>query len=196
MKRYGLLFASLLLLAGCASTSDVDETRRQIAQLNQQSQQRFSQIETKISNDKLLQMVDDVETLKAEVAKLKGDAEVLNYNLQTTQKRQNDLYTDLDQRLSVLEGHPHSDSSTPPAATTDDSTLASTTTPSSTTAAPSGAAEVTSKATTPPDPVEKSYNQALSLLRTRDFKNAVPALKTFIDANPNAKRALLACDQL
>ena len=47
-------------------------------------------------------MVSQLEAMKAEVAKLRGDVEVLNYNLQTTQKRQNDLYNDLDGRLGHL----------------------------------------------------------------------------------------------
>ena len=100
IRRLPIALLPVLLAAGCASTTDLDVTRAQIVQ----QQQRLSQIETKISNDKLLDMINQVGSLQAEVAKLKGDVEVLNYNLQTTQKRQNDLYNDLDQRLTPLEG--------------------------------------------------------------------------------------------
>ena len=39
------------------------------------------------------------------------------------------------------------------------------------------------------DPVQAGYDQALGLLRQRDFKKAIPALKSFIDANPQAPDA-------
>ena len=95
--------AAVATLAGCASSSDVDDVRRQLAERDTASQQRLAQIESKISNEKLLEMVTQVEQLNAEVARLRGELDVQNYNLQTTQKRQNDLYSDLDLRLGKLE---------------------------------------------------------------------------------------------
>lgn len=156
------------LLAGCASTSDLDATRRQLDEIQRNSQQRFSQIETKISNEKLLEMVNQVEVLKSEVAKLRGDVEVLNYNLQTTQKRQNDLYNDLDQRLAPLEGKK-----------ADGGEAVANTDTAQSAASPQAA---------PVDSTNADYERALGLLRNRDFKKAIPALKTFIDANPSAKQ--------
>ena len=88
---------------GCATTGDLEETRRQLDQVNRQASTRLNEVESKLSNEKLLEMVSQLEAMKAEVAKLRGDVEVLNYNLQTTQKRQNDLYNDLDGRLGHLE---------------------------------------------------------------------------------------------
>ena len=44
----------------------------------------------------------EVETLKAEVAKMRGQAEVQVHQLDTLGKRQNDLYVDLDQRITDL----------------------------------------------------------------------------------------------
>lgn len=167
IRRLPIALLPVLLAAGCASTTDLDVTRAQIVQ----QQQRLSQIETKISNDKLLDMINQVGSLQAEVAKLKGDVEVLNYNLQTTQKRQNDLYNDLDQRLTPLEGKtaatpaPGADS----AARTDDGEAAAAPTPTA-------------------DPVGAEYDKALAQLRNRNFKQAIPALKTFINANPTAKQ--------
>ncbi|MCW3479627.1 tol-pal system protein YbgF [Neisseriaceae bacterium JH1-16] len=159
-----VLLASLL--AGCATTSDIEDTRRQIDTVNQQAQTRLSSIESKLSNEKLLEMVNQVENLKAEVAKLRGESEVMNYNLQTTQKRQNDLYNDLDTRLAKLEGHGSAASGHTAAPTADGA------------AAPAGADGV---AQASPD-----YDKALGLLRNRDFDKAVGALKGFIAANPSS----------
>ncbi|WP_046158654.1 tol-pal system protein YbgF [Chromobacterium vaccinii] len=162
MKRIAISSALLLILNGCASTSDLEETRRQLAQVNQQASTRISAVESKLSNEKLLEMVSQVDALKAEVAKLRGDVEVLNYNLQTTQKRQNDLYNDLDGRLSHLEGAPGKRDASQPAA--------------------QQAAAGDSQAS--PD-----YDKALNLLRARDFPNAINALSLFIQQNPQAPQA-------
>ncbi|POA96830.1 tol-pal system protein YbgF [Chromobacterium sinusclupearum] len=164
MNRIAISSALLLTLAGCASTSDLEATRRQLDQVNQQATTRIAAVESKLSNEKLLEMVSQVDNLKAEVAKLRGDIEVLNYNLQTTQKRQNDLYNDLDGRLGRLEGTGKHDASQPAAA------------------AQQQAAAGDSQAS--PD-----YDKALNLLRARDFPNAVNALSLFIQQNPQAPQA-------
>ncbi|QEL57382.1 tol-pal system protein YbgF [Chromobacterium paludis] len=163
MNRIAISSALLLTLAGCASTSDLEATRRQLDMVNQQATTRIAAVESKLSNDKLLEMVNEVERLKAEVAKLRGDVEVLNYNLQTTQKRQNDLYNDLDGRLSKLEGSGKQDASQPAAAQQQ---------------AAAGDSQ------TAPD-----YDKALNLLRARDFPNAINALAAFLQQNPQAPQA-------
>ncbi|XLM22236.1 tol-pal system protein YbgF [Chromobacterium piscinae] len=162
MNRIAISSALLLTLAGCASTSDLEATRRQLDQVSQQATTRIAAVESKLSNEKLLEMVSQVDNLKAEVAKLRGDIEVLNYNLQTTQKRQNDLYNDLDGRLGRLEGTPGKHDASQAAA--------------------QQAAAGDSQAS--PD-----YDKALNLLRARDFPNAVNALSLFIQQNPQAPQA-------
>jgi tol-pal system protein YbgF len=163
MNRIAISSALLLTLAGCASTSDLEATRRQLDQVNQQATTRIAAVESKLSNEKLLEMVSQVDNLKAEVAKLRGDIEVLNYNLQTTQKRQNDLYNDLDGRLGRLEGTGKHDASQPAAAAQQ---------------------QAAGDSQASPD-----YDKALNLLRARDFPNAVNALSLFIQQNPQAPQA-------
>ncbi|OWY41000.1 tol-pal system protein YbgF [Xenophilus sp. AP218F] len=160
MKRLAISSALLLILTGCASTSDLEETRRQLDQVNRQASSRISEVESKLSNERLLAMVGELDALKAEVAKLRGDVEVLNYNLQTTQKRQNDLYNDLDSRLQPLEGHGKQDASQPAAQT------------------------AAGDAQTSPD-----YDKALDLLRARNFPKAIEALNLYIQRNPQAPQA-------
>ncbi|TDR80376.1 tol-pal system protein YbgF [Paludibacterium purpuratum] len=165
MKRLAIGGALLALISGCATNADLEDTRQQINQVNQQASARLSQIETKLSNDKLLDMVSQLDDLRAQVAKLSGEVEVLNYNLQSTQKRQNDLYADLDGRMNKLEG-----SSSPAAAS---SAPAAVVPP----VAGNGAQTV-------PD-----YDRALNLLRQRDFANAITALGQYIKQNPNDPQA-------
>lgn len=152
-----------LLLAGCATTSDVENARREIASVNQQASARLQQIEAKLSNERLLEMVSKVDALSAEVAKLRGDNEVLAYQLGELSKRQNDLYGDLDGRLARLEGG----GQPAPAAS------------------PAGQAQAA-------DPVQQAYEQALAPLRARDFNKALTGLQGFIDANPGTEQAVEA----
>lgn len=165
MKR--IIPAALLLsvLAGCASTSDLDETRQQIAEVNRQAQDRLGKIETKLSNEKLLDLVSQLEAIKAELAKLRGETEVLNYNVQTTQKRQNDLYNDLDSRLAKFEG-------------------GSAARPAATTGGASGAVGQVAPETQNSNGAE--FEKALGVLRLRDFPRAIEALQRFLSANPGS----------
>ena len=167
MKRLALSAALLLTLSACATTSDIEATRNQIDQVNRQASARLSEVESKLSNEKLLEMVNQVDSLKAEVAKLRGEVEVANYNLQTTQKRQNDLYNDLDGRLSHLE------SAGKEAAAQQNASQP---------VANSAAAADTQ---TSPD-----FDKALNLLRARDFAKATSALSLYIQQNPNAPQAV------
>mgnify|MGYP003595029477 CR=1 FL=1 len=166
MKRLAISSALLLLLTGCATTSDLEDTRRQIDQVNKQASTRLAEMESKLSNDKLLEMVNQLDGLKADVAKLRGDVEVLNYTVQTMQKRQNDLYNDLDGRLSQLEGSRKS---------------------AAVAAAPAQAPASNPAAGAQPGP---DYDKALNLLRNRDFPKAVDALKSYIQQNPNTPEAV------
>ncbi|RBB92030.1 tol-pal system protein YbgF, partial [Pseudomonas sp. MWU12-2115] len=61
MNRIAISSALLLTLAGCASNSDLEATRRQLDLVNQQATNRIAAVETKLSNDKLLEMVSQVD---------------------------------------------------------------------------------------------------------------------------------------
>ena len=150
-----------LLLAACASTSELDETRARLDQVNREATSRLSQIESRISNERLLEMVGKVDAMQAEVAKLRGDNEMLQYRIGELAKRQNDLYADIDQRLARFEGG----SSAQPAAG----------------AASAGGAPAA-------DPVQAAYDAALAPLRARDFAAAIVQLKAFADAHPERRR--------
>jgi tol-pal system protein YbgF len=51
----------------------------------------------------LMDMQNQIESLKQEVARLKGELEVANHNVEATQQRQKDLYGDTDTRIRKLE---------------------------------------------------------------------------------------------
>jgi len=66
-------------------------------------EQRVIDIEAITKGGGLLDMQNQIEALKQEVARLKGELEVANHNVEATQQRQKDLYGDTDMRLRKLE---------------------------------------------------------------------------------------------
>ncbi len=69
----------------------------------QSIEQRLVEIEAITKGQGLLDMQNQLEGLKQEVAKLKGELELAGHNVATTQQRQKDLYGDTDARLRKLE---------------------------------------------------------------------------------------------
>jgi tol-pal system protein YbgF len=128
MKK--LILASLLLatqlfaITGHAALFDDKEARKKILEVeatmqsqNQASQaaiadlkknqqaieQRVLAIEAIVKGQGLVDMQNQIENLKQEVARLKGELEVATHNIDATQQRQKDLYGDTDTRLRKLE---------------------------------------------------------------------------------------------
>ena len=67
-------------------------------------EKRIAAVEAIVQGGGLSEMQNQIETLKQEVANLKGDLEVAQHNLDATQTRQKDLYVDTDTRLRKIEG--------------------------------------------------------------------------------------------
>jgi tol-pal system protein YbgF len=89
-----------------------DEPR--VAQVQKQLEDRIAALELQMKNQGLVELFGQVEQLKSDAARLRGQIEVLNHELEQAQKRQRDLYIDLDSRLRRLEGGPGA--AVPPAA--------------------------------------------------------------------------------
>src|SRR5437870_4909186 len=94
-----------------AGLFDDDEARRRIEMLRQElSQQgkdneaRIARLEESIRNIGVIELVRQIEQLNAELARLRGQLEVVANENQQIQKRQRDFYLDLDSRLKRLEG--------------------------------------------------------------------------------------------
>jgi tol-pal system protein YbgF len=77
-------------------------------------EQRLASIERMLQNGGLVEIQNQIEALKRELAQVRGDLEVAQHNLENTQQRQKDLYTDTDTRLRRMESgaSPSADSST------------------------------------------------------------------------------------
>ena len=113
MRRYALIFACTFALAQPAWAQlfgNSAELTRQIQALQQRVDALDTRLDARIGklesamqqNEPLLGLLKEVETLKAEVAKMRGQAEVQVHQMDTLGKRQSDLYVDLDQRITDL----------------------------------------------------------------------------------------------
>ena len=78
-------------------------TKAEMAKNYQALEQRVIAIEAITKGQVLNDMLNQVEFLKQEVARLKGELEVATHNVEATQQRQKDLYGDTDTRLRKLE---------------------------------------------------------------------------------------------
>lgn len=103
------LLPALLLTATLASPAragvfDDDEARKRIEVLKGEFTELARRADT--INRNQIDFANQVEAVKADIAKLRGQIEVLSYELEAAQKRQKDFYVDLDGRLRKLEAPP------------------------------------------------------------------------------------------
>ncbi|MFN7095029.1 MAG: tetratricopeptide repeat protein [Burkholderiales bacterium] len=105
MKRCLLAIVALsanLFLIGCAD----DQARQQIADTNvrlSQVQQNVGVLGTKLSNQRLLDLLNKLDSLQSQVDQLNGSVATLKHNLQTYQSTQDQLYQSLQQQIQSLQ---------------------------------------------------------------------------------------------
>jgi tol-pal system protein YbgF len=81
-------------------------------------EKRLANIERLLQSNGLLDMLQQIEFLQQEIAKLRGEIEVNNHVIDQMKNRQRDLYTDIDRRLQSIES-PASGNRSPAAKTPD-----------------------------------------------------------------------------
>lgn len=95
-------FSFAPLHAQAALFSD-DEARRAIIDIRARLNNMQNEINAKADKSGNLEFNNQNEQLRQEIARLRGQVEVLTNELANAQKRQRDLYVDLDNRLRKLE---------------------------------------------------------------------------------------------
>lgn len=156
-----------VMLGACATTTDLEQARQELetklASSNQQASARLSDVEAKLANQRLLDLVNQVTLLKGEMATLRGQNEVLQHQVAETQKRQNDLYNDMDLRLGKVEKQLRDASQ------------------------PQAEAPVAEQAVA--NPADAALAKGLEVLRARDFAKSLPLLKAVTDSYPGSEQA-------
>ncbi|HEU4371927.1 MAG TPA: tol-pal system protein YbgF [Telluria sp.] len=155
-----LALAAWMPLHASAGILDDDEARKAIIDLRSKvedlSRDLNARIDTKTDKSAALDLVNQHEQTMQEIARLRGQIEVLANDVANVQKHQKDLYADLDARIVKLE---------PRQVNIDGKE-----------------AEV--------DPGElKSYEAAMALFKSGDYKVAANALSDFVRRHPDSSYA-------
>lgn len=116
MRRAALCLLACLAAAPAFAQGlfDDNEARRRIEALRQQVsesqrlvEERLSKIESAVgaSTDRsaVLELSSQIESLRGEIARMRGQLEVATHQVEVSDKRQRDLYVDIDTRLRRLE---------------------------------------------------------------------------------------------
>jgi len=184
-----LLAAWLVALPARAALFDDEEARKRIeltnqrlAQVQKQLEDRVAALEGQLKSQGLVEIFSQVEQLKIDVAKLRGQIEVLNHELEQAQKRQRDLYVDLDSRLRRLEGAPATGAApAAPAAPV-----------ASVPAAPAGAPAVAPAPESPAPGVaneQRAYDAALEQFKGGSYAASIASFASFVKAYPRSPLA-------
>ena len=190
MNRAAIAAGALLALAAAlpsrAGLFDDDEARRRIemlrkelAQQGNDNEARIAKLEELIRNIGVVELVRSIEQTNTEIARLRGQIEVLANENQQLQKRQRDFYLDIDSRLKRLEGVP-AGTQQPAAPVTD---------------APSATPPPQAQRTPTKDEQAremKAYDAASNLFRRNDFKSAIDAFRAFLKDYPDSQLAVNA----
>jgi tol-pal system protein YbgF len=163
------------LLLQPAWATDTAELNRQLQAVQQQLTALDARLDKQEgsaqSNQSLLGLLNALESLKAEVAKLRGQVELQSHQLSTLDKRQSDLYADLDQRVTALA-------------------QAAKSAPEVASPAPAIApAPATPPDSTPPAAETQAYESALKLFREGSYPAAIAGFKTFLKTWPESALA-------
>ena len=82
----------------------VEALRRQVAATQQSVDERLGKIEAEVRDRRaLVDLAGQIEALKGDLSRMRGQIEVLLNQAETSDKRQKDLYLDIDTRLRKIE---------------------------------------------------------------------------------------------
>ncbi len=181
-----VLVAAGFVQAAHAALFDDEEARRRIeatntrlGQVQKQLEDRIAALEAQVKSQGLMDLFTQVEAIRADIARLRGQVEVLTHEQEQAQKRQRDLYVDLDSRLRKLES-----------------------VPSAAAAAPGAGFPVAAGAASPvPAPVapaappvdaaseQRSYDAALDQFKVGSYAAAIGSFAGFIKTYPKSPLA-------
>jgi tol-pal system protein YbgF len=186
-----------------------DEARKQIGALQQQLTQLQAKLDEELKQQQavegrvqtleksqgLVDLLGQIERINGEVNKLKGQIEVMSHDVEITQKRQRDLYTDLDGRLRKLEGGPATAAAVPAAPSQAPTPAAGNpAAPAVAPAVPPSAAATPAVAPVAAPPADaaaelKAYEAAHNLFKSGKYKESAEAFEKFLETYPGSKYA-------
>lgn len=165
-SRLAILLATVVLGSASAAHAglfDDDEARARLDAMRKEVDEHFARIDTAAATTtrNQIDLSNQIEQIKADLAKLRGQIEVLGYEVESAQKRQKDFYLDLDGRLRKIEA---------------------------VAAAKDAAPAENAAAAAPADPAAemRDFENALTHFKSARYKEALAAFDTFIKDNPKS----------
>jgi len=99
--RFVIVAAACAGLAGCATTPpEEDPVYQKLTELDG----RLLRIERVLANNSLLDLSQRIEAVQVEARMMRGVLDEVQHQVQQTQNQQRDMYSDVDRRLTALEG--------------------------------------------------------------------------------------------
>lgn len=158
---------------------DIRNLRAQIEQQNRDNDARLQRIEESIKNLGIIQLLNQIDQLNAELAKLRGQVEVMSNLDDQLTRRQRDFYLDIDTRLRKLEGLP--------AETPAGSPAAGTAPPATAAAVPAAPALSPSASAAARAQEERVYDVGANAFKRGDYVAAIRAFQTFVKDYANSQ---------
>ena len=134
-------------------------------------EQRLQQLERKLDNKGLVDLLIRLESIQNEMQILRGELELQTHTLESIKKRQRDLYVDIDRRLLKIE-RGGAVSSAPES------------TPNTTSQGAKSEGDVAKE--------QKSYQKAFDLLRELRYDKSIIAFRDFLKEFPGGRYAHIA----
>ena len=221
LRRVLVLGAVLMVGAHSAHAAlfDDDEARRRIeatnlrvTQLQRQIEDRLTALEQRMQGQGLADLANQLQLVQGDIAKLRGQIEVVTYELEQAQKRQRDLYVDLDTRLRKIESAAASQAEAANAASAANAANSGAAPPNAgpgpDAAAPGAPPRATPPpAAAPPGPVatappvrnsndgvaeQRAYDAALDQFKRGDYAGAITGFNAFLKTYPRSPLAASA----
>jgi tol-pal system protein YbgF len=177
----------------------IDATNQRLTVLQRQVDDRLALLEQQAKSGALADLATQIQLLQSDLAKLRGQIEVVTYEIEQSQKRQRDLYVDLDSRLRKIETAAAAmppapaEPANPPNAAAPASGAQPGAPPS---AGPVAGPPPTTVATAPParntsDGVaeQRAYDAALDLFKRGDYQGAIAGFGSFVKTYPRSPLA-------
>ncbi len=157
---WGAVCLAAWAMAGCATTPpEEDPVHIKLNDIDT----RLTRIERVVSNQSLLDMANQVESLRSDVRAMHNDVDVLSHALESSRKQQKDLYTDLDARLKAVEARGGAAAAAGASAGAGDSQSA--------------------------DTDKGAYQAAFDLLKAGQYDRAIAGFQGFLSTYPNSALA-------
>jgi len=168
------------------SSSSNSGSLTEVEQSTSSIESRLARLERLLESQSLVDLLLRLDNIQAEIQRMRGDIEVVNYSINDIKKRQRDLYIDVDRRLVNVERPSKSGSVSSSSSSTN--SLKTTSTAASVSAGQSSSTGSTGSSKSE----QKLYQQAFNLLSDLRYDKSIELFNAVIVNYPKGRYAHIA----